>query len=239
MMRNLLTLSLLALSIPGATFAASEVEPLRYIAIQEGGRQKPLDTFARETARRVVGAKPFGFESVSSLEPTEWVLSMLATPDRWREAPIVKVTHAGLREAAGLPQDKDHYTFNELVNNEGFLGAVKDVHAKLRQDQKIDPVERELADLYDTLSVMSGIMSGEALRVIPHSDDPKATWYTIADLTKPEVPQGQRVRALLASLVSSYAAGDGPGVQTAAAGLASRLRGIAPADLPVRGGPGP
>jgi len=233
MMRNLLTLSLLALSLPGAALASSEVEPLRHIAIQEGGREKPLDTFARETARRVVGAKPFGFESVRSLEPTEWVLSMLATPDRWREEPIVKVTHAGLREAAGLPQDKDHYTFNELVGNEGFLSAVKDVHAKLRQDQKIDPVERELADLYDTLSVMSGIMSGEALRVIPHSEDPKATWYTVAELsTKPEVPQGQRVRALLASLVSSYAAGDGPGVETASAGLASRLRGIAPGIYP-------
>jgi len=119
------------------------------------------------------------------------------------------------------------------VGNEGFLSAVKDVHAKLRQDQKIDPVERELADLYDTLSVMSGIMSGEALRIIPHSEDPKATWYTVAELsTKPEVPQGQRVRALLASLVSSYAAGDGPGVETASAGLASRLRGIAPGIYP-------
>ena len=29
---------------------------------------------------------------------------------------------------------------------------------------------------------MSGIMSGEALRIIPHPDDPKATWYSIADL---------------------------------------------------------
>jgi len=82
MMRNLLTLSLLALSLPGAALASSEVEPLRHIAIQEGGREKPLDTFARETARRVVGAKPFGFESVRSLEPTEWVLSMLSSPDR-------------------------------------------------------------------------------------------------------------------------------------------------------------
>ena len=179
-----------------------------------------------------MGAKPFGFESVSRLEPTEWVLAMLATPDRWREEPIVKVTHAGLREAAGLPQDKDRYTFNELVNHEGFLDAVQEVHAKLRQDESIDPVERELADLYDTLSVMSGIMSGEALRIIPHSDDPKATWFTIADLTKPEVPQVQRVRALLTALVSAYAAGDRPGVQTASAGLASRLASIAPAVYP-------
>jgi len=226
MKRTLLTLSLLALSLPAQTIEGSDVEPLRLVAIQDGGRLKPLDTFARETARRVVGAKPFGFESVSRLDPTEWVLAMLADPERWREEPIVRVTHAGLRDAADLPSDKDRYSFNELVGHQAFLDAVKDVHAKLRQDEKIDPVERELSDLYDTLSVMSGIMSGEALRIIPNPQDPRATWYSIADLNEPEVPQATRVRALLTALISAYTAGDGAGVQTAAAGLASRLEEI-------------
>ncbi|MCG6922036.1 MAG: hypothetical protein LJF15_13285, partial [Acidobacteria bacterium] len=129
MTRNLLTLSLLALSLPATLLAGSEVAPLREIAIQTGGRTKPLDTFARETARRVMGAKPFGLEGVQGLEPTEWVLAMLATPERWRGEPIVKVTHAGLRKAAGLPDDQDHYSFEELVSHEGFLAATEKVHA--------------------------------------------------------------------------------------------------------------
>jgi ABC-type transport system involved in cytochrome c biogenesis permease subunit len=233
MTRSLLTLSLLALSLPSPLQAGSEVAPLREIAIQSGGRTKPLDTFARETARRVTGAKPFGFQSVAGLEPTEWVLSMLAAPDRWRTEPIVKVTHAGLREAAGLPEDKDHYSFEELVSHQGFMGAVEKVHGKLRADEDLDPVESELANLYDTLSVMNGIMTGEALRLIPHPDDPRATWYSLADLNDPQVPQAQRIRALVSSLVTAYAAGDGPGVETASAGLASRLASIAPAVYPA------
>jgi cytochrome c-type biogenesis protein CcsB len=233
MMRSLLIPSLLALSLPGLLLAGTEVAPLRGIAIQTGGRTKPLDTFARETARRVTGAKPFGFERVGGLEPTEWVLSMIATPERWRGESIVKVTHAGLRNAAGLPDDKDRYSFDELVSHEGFLGATEKVHAKLRQDEDIDPVERELADLYDTLSIMSGMMSGEALRIVPHPDDPKATWYSIADLNNPQFPQGPRIRALVGALVSAYTAGDLPGVETASAGLASRLAAIAPAVYPA------
>ena len=232
-MRSLLTLSLLALSLPSPLLAGPEVAPLRGIAIQSGGRTKPLDTFARETARRVTGAKPFGFESVEKLEPTEWVLSMVASPDRWRGEPIIKVTHAGLRSAAGLPEDKDHYSFQELVSHEGFMGAVENVHAKLRAEEELDPVEGELANLYDTLSVMNGIMSGEALRIIPHPNDPKATWYSIADLSNPQVPQAQRIRALMSSLVTAYAAGDRPGVQTASAGLASRLAAVAPQVYPA------
>jgi cytochrome c-type biogenesis protein CcsB len=233
MMRSLLILSLLALSLPSSVLAGSAVEPLRGIAIQAGGRTKPLDTFARETARRVTGAKPFGFQTVQSLEPTEWLLAMVANPDRWRTAPIVKVTHAGLREAAGLPEGQDHFSFDELVSHQGFMSAVDEVHGKLRANEDLDPVESELANLYDTLSVMSGIMSGEALRIIPHPDDPRATWYSIADLNDPQVPQGPRIRALVSSLITAYSAGDLPGVRTAAAGLASRLASIAPELYPA------
>ncbi len=233
MKRILLALSLLALSLPGPLLAGSEFEPLRGIAIQAGGRTKPLDTFARETARRVGGAKPFGFEGIKGLEPTEWLLAMIAAPDRWRNEPIVKVTHAGLRNAAGLPEDKDHYSFDELVSHEGLMSATEKVHAKLREDEEIDPVEREIADLYDILSTMSGVMSGEALRIIPHPEDPKATWYSIADLDDPRVPQAQRVRALVGALVSAYVVGDRPGVRIAGAGLASRLAAIAPVLYPT------
>ena len=102
MKRSLLTLSLLALSAP--VFAGGpELQPLREIAIQDGGRTKPLDSFARELARRVQGARAFGFETIAGLEPTEWLLATLAAPERWKAEPIVKVTHAGLRQAAGLP----------------------------------------------------------------------------------------------------------------------------------------
>jgi hypothetical protein len=134
MIRSLLVPSLLALSLPGPLLAGTEIAPLRGIAIQAGGRTKPLDTFARETARRVVGAKPFGFEGIQGLEPTEWVLSMIAAPERWRGESIVKVTHAGLRSAAGLPDDRDRFSFDELGPHQGFMGAVEKVHAKLRAD---------------------------------------------------------------------------------------------------------
>jgi cytochrome c-type biogenesis protein CcsB len=233
MIRSLLIPSLLALSLPAPLLAGPEVAPLRGIAIQTGGRTKPLDTFARETARRVAGARPFGFEGIQGLEPTEWVLSMIAAPERWRGESIVKVTHAGLRSAAGLPDEKDRYSFDELVSHQGFMGAVEKVHAKLRADEDIDPVEGELANLYDTLSLMNGMMSGEALRIIPHPDDPKATWYSIADLNNPQVPQGSRIRALVGALVSAYTDGDLPGVETASAGLASRLAALAPTVYPA------
>jgi ABC-type transport system involved in cytochrome c biogenesis permease subunit len=236
MKRSLLTLSLLALSAP--VFAGGpELQPLREIAIQDGGRIKPLDSFARELAKRVQGARAFGFETIAGLEPTEWLLATLAAPERWKAEPIVKVTHAGLRQAAGLPADKDRYSFQELADHKGLQDALARVREKLDRNEDPDPVEREVLDLYDTLITYQGVMSGESLHIVPHADDPKATWYSIADLATPQtaaVPQVQRVRALVSALVMAYRDGDKPGVQTAASALGRRLAELAPAVYPAR-----
>jgi len=234
MKRSLPILCLLALSVPGPLLASAALAPLRAVAIQEGGRVKPLDTFARETARRVTGARAFGAESVQKLEPTEWLVAMLASPEHWKEQPIIRVTHAGLREAAGLPEGRDHFSFAELAGDQGFTTAVDRVHQKLRRDESLDPVENELAGLYDTLSVMAGIMSGEALRIVPRPGDPKATWYSLADLDNPAVPQGSRIRSLVSALLVAYESGDEPGVTAASSALASRLSELAPEVYPAR-----
>jgi cytochrome c-type biogenesis protein CcsB len=231
-MRALLTLSLLALSLPLTAFAGDELQPLREIAIQDGGRIKPLDTFARELARRVEGARPFGLESVKGLEPTEWVLAMLTDPNRWAKEEVIKVTHAGVRQAAGLPEGKNLFSLEELRAHAGLRQAIDRVDAKMKRDEDLDPVDRALLQLAETLSVMSGVLSGDALRIIPHPDDPKATWYSVADLASANVPQVQRLAALVRSLVVAYDAGDKAGVGTAAAALGRRLAELAPSIYP-------
>jgi cytochrome c-type biogenesis protein CcsB len=235
MKRTLLILSLLAPSAP-ALAGGPELQPLGEIAIQEGGRTKPLDSFARELAKRVQGARAFGFESIAGLEPVEWVLSTLAAPDRWKAEPIVRVTHAGLRDVAGLARDRDRFSFQELADHKGLQEAVARVRAKVDRDEDLDPVDREVLDLYDTLLTYQGVMSGESLHLVPHPDDPKAAWYSLADLATPQaaaVPQVQRVRALVSALVTAYQEGDRPGVATAASALGRRLAELAPGIYPA------
>jgi ABC-type transport system involved in cytochrome c biogenesis permease subunit len=226
-----------AVALPSPLRAGPELDPLRTIAIQDGGRLKPLDTFARETARRVSGAVPFtGGESVKGMDPVEWILAMLSDPHRWREEPIVKVSHAGLRAAAGLPpKENQRYSFTELTTHAGFLAAADKVHAKQRQDReaKLDPVEREIATLYDTLGVMAGIFSGESLRIVPHPSDKNATWFSLADLDQVEQAPIQRIRTLTAALVTAYQSGDKANVSAAASALGRRLAELAPAVYPA------
>ena len=224
------------LVLPSPLRAGPELDPLRTIAIQDGGRLKPFDTFARETARRVSGAVPFtGGESVKHLDPTEWVLAMLADPNKWRQELIVKVSHAGLRDAAGLPARSDNrYSFAELTSHAGFLAAADKVHEKMRKDREahLDPVEREISNLYDTLSVMAGIFSGESLRIVPHPTDKNASWFSLADLDASDQAPIQRIKTLTSALVTAYQSGDKASVAASGAALARRLAELGPAVYP-------
>jgi cytochrome c-type biogenesis protein CcsB len=231
---------ILLLARPGAGWTGTdlELEPLRTLAVQDGGRLKPLDTFARETARRVAGAKAFtGGESVEGLDPVEWIVAMVAEPDRWRAEPIVRVTHAGLRDALALPQGKDRYSFDELVGHERFLQSVGAIQERLRADRpaKPDPVEQEALELYETLSTMAGIFGGEAIRLVPRPGDAKAAWLSVADLGRTADPALDPVRSLVAAVVSAYRAGDRHELASSSLALGRRLREVAPDLYPTAG----
>jgi cytochrome c-type biogenesis protein CcsB len=205
--------------------AANPVEALRTVAVQDGGRVKPLDTFARESARRITGGRAFGAESVRGLEPVEWVVAMMADPERWKDAPIVRVSHAGLRSAVGLSPTRDRYSFRELATHEPFLKAADAVRAKEESDSeaRLDPVEREVADLYGNLALMSEIFTGEALHVLPEPGDASAAWTSWAHAAHGDGAETRRVGLLTTALASAYAAGDTGEVATAASALRARL----------------
>jgi len=215
----------MAWSVPVAQAAATPVDALRTLAVQDGGRVKPLDTFARESARRITGGRAFGAESVRGLEPVEWIVAMMADPERWKDAPIVRVSHAGLRSTVGLSPTRDRYSFRELATHEPFLKAADAARAKEEGDSeaRLDPVEREVADLYGNLALMSEIFTGEALHVVPEAGEAGAAWSSWAHAMHGEGTETRRVGLLARALLTAYAAGDRREAGTAAAALHARL----------------
>jgi ABC-type transport system involved in cytochrome c biogenesis permease subunit len=232
-----LVLSLLVLALPKPLLAGPDpLEPLRSLAIQDGGRIKPFDTYARETARRVTGAKPFGFQRVLGLDPVEWVLSMMADPERWRHEPkLIRVTHVGLREAADLPADKDRYSWDELAKHPGLAAAMEKVHAKVREDReaKLDPIEREVSGLEDTLGILDSVFTLSGIRVVPHPTDPRGTWFSLRDLDEADAAPIVTIRTLRDAMLRFAKDGDREHLGPAASALSKRLASMAPDTYPA------
>jgi ABC-type transport system involved in cytochrome c biogenesis permease subunit len=204
--------------------AETWLAPVRALPVQDGGRVKPFDTFARETARRISGARAFGAENIRGLEPAEWLLGMMAAPERWRAEPIVRVSHAELRQAVGLPGERDRYSFAELASHEPLLKAAEAAQEKARADEDavLTPLERESLDLYANLVLMQEVFEGSALRVVPGADE-HAEWTSFAAVLASSDPSLKAAAGEARLLLDRHAAGDRAGTAAAARGLAREL----------------
>lgn len=209
---------LLLLLLPFPLHAGPELDALRTVAVQDDGRVKPLDTFAREAARRVTGARAFGGETVAGVDPVRWVVSLSAEPDRWKQERIVRVPHAALRRALGLSPERDRFSFLEIVELPAFGAAVERIQGRLAMDSNaaLDPVDRETLDLYDALGLMAGIISGEAVKVVPAPGN--APWASLAETGD------ARVQSLWGAVAAAAVKDDPAALAAAARPLAEELR---------------
>src|SRR5687767_15052133 len=152
--------------LSGAAAAADDTfEALRRMPVQDDGRVKPLDTFARETARRVTGARAFGAESVAGLDPVEWIVAVWASPEAWRQQRIVRVADAAFRAHVGLPGDRERFSFEEVVGNERFMAAAEDARGRQESRAALSGEDEKALRLYGDLSLMAAVLAGDAPKV--------------------------------------------------------------------------
>ena len=94
------------------------VELFESLPIQEGGRIKPLHTFASFTLLRLNGKRSVEVADGERLTAVEWLLDTLFWPDAAVDYPSFLVQNAEVVEAAGIPLGKkkkrDHWSFEEL-----------------------------------------------------------------------------------------------------------------------------
>src|SRR6185295_8849552 len=92
---------------------------------------------------------------------------------------------------------------------------------KARLDVPLTPQEQEIATLHENLTLLSGLLSGEALRIVPVASGENGAWLSVAELGeagRSDLLRGSREAT--GGLVSAYARGDRPALPA----LAERLR---------------
>jgi ABC-type transport system involved in cytochrome c biogenesis permease subunit len=149
--RPAMTTAVLACAMLAGTASASAAAPdattfdweaWRALPVQDGGREKPLDTLARETFRTISKRATFtDLQTHEPLDPVGLYLALLFTgscwdrptsahatagasacpgqpagrqPDAWDREPLLLVDSSALRTALGLPADQKYISFLDL-----------------------------------------------------------------------------------------------------------------------------
>jgi cytochrome c-type biogenesis protein CcsB len=179
---------------------------LSLIPIQDGGRVKPLDTFARETVRSITGHETFEGRSAMDL-----VWDWLSHPMGWEARDFILVENPDLRALLGVSKDQKRVSPHLLQGQEGFMELAKNSYVKQQKKITLNSMEQESLEVLTRLQRLEDLESGDSLRVIPIPDPQTQRWASLGDLQRAHFKDGQKmpdstkeVLLTFAGLLQSY-----------------------------------
>ncbi len=214
-----------------------DFKTLALIPIQENGRVKPLNTFARESVRFVTG-----HESLDGQNALGTVLDWATHPQAWDNKDFILIENLGLRSLLGVPNNQSRVSPQFLVNHEGFIAYAKSSYAKQEKKITLNPMEKEALAVFGRLQRYEDIRSGAALALIPVADPKTQKWGTMGDLNrayhtnKAAMPEAALdVLESFAGVLSAYDQGDAAKFETQSQNLSQILAQIGGKDYPASG----
>jgi cytochrome c-type biogenesis protein CcsB len=194
----------------------------RHLPVLDGGRYKPLDTLAWEALRLVANrASARDPETQDRLKPTPLYVAMLLewqgwqspmdphalaaalshenyfehhAPDKWDNAPIIRLDSQDLRRALGFEQDPETAETPKYVSpvrlgkatftdpESGKKTPFLEWAAALHGDDDLSAMEENGREAAGRLAYYRLHRMGLRLNVIPISDDEEHPWLSVAEL---------------------------------------------------------
>src|SRR5438876_9671895 len=152
---------------PIANNRALDFKQWGLVAIQDGGRRKPVDTFAKETLIRITGRSTYTEKDGRKWQPNDVVLSALLETHDWKNVPMVLVSFGKLKEQLGLDKTQRRFSFVQLAGSAELQRLVSEAQALKRAEKPLDRVQQEGLGGSDRLTLFARVMDGRALVIVP------------------------------------------------------------------------
>src|SRR5437870_9627370 len=152
-----------ASGVPAANTGNLDSKQWGLLAIQDGGRRKPMDTFAKETLIRITGRSTHADKTGKKWRPNDFVLSALVEPHDWKNEPMVLISSGQLTEQLGLDKTQRRFSFSELTGSAGLQRLVTEAQALKRAEKPLTRVQQEALSVSDRLTLLVHIMDGSAI----------------------------------------------------------------------------
>lgn len=224
---------------PQSFYERVDLSPLDEVTIWQDGRLKSFESFARETMNWISGPRKPG-----GLEPRIAMMDIMLRPQVWLDQDLyyvknklvrVEVARA-LRDSTSRPVSASEERLERFLDRglapRAFL-THPDVRAMLgRMRTDVMRFAKPVQAIDTALMVANPEIIRDELLLVPPAGDGamKKPWLRIGAVAA-EDPTSP-VAVAWADLQAAWLAGDAPGVHTAAATLASTLRGVNPEVYP-------
>ncbi len=205
------------------------------LAIQDGGRRKPIDTFARETFIRITGRSTYTDKAGRKWQPNDFVLSALLDTRDWKNEPMILISSGQLIEQLGLDKAQRRFSFAQLTGSAELQRIASEARALKRAERPLDRVQQEALSVNDRLTLLANVMSGNALLIVPSPQKETDAWMAPdpgAVAGYYNETQFAPAFAELAKMMRAYTQADAFNFGIAARQLQDNLRALSPSIYP-------
>ncbi len=128
------------------------VDLVEALPVQDGGRIKPLSTYAGFTMLGLHGARSMKVEGEGGeeykLTPTEWMMDTIFRPDLAVNLPTFRVDNSKVLEAIDVEEKgrRDRYSYNEIEPGRDKLIELAKSYEPIAKKER-DPVQQQTIDL--------------------------------------------------------------------------------------------
>lgn len=206
------------------------------LAIQDGGRRKPIDTFATETLIRITARSTYKDKAGRTWRPKDFILSALLDTHDWRNEAMVLVSLGELKEQLGLEKTQRRFSFSQLTALPELNRLAGEAHALRKAEKPLSRLQQEVMSVSDRLGLFARVMDGSALLIVPASNNETDAWVVPPDFPKYySAAQFERVQPQLQTLAGAYIQGDPFQFSRASNRLRENLRTLSPTIYPKQG----
>ena len=218
--------------MPAADSSSLEFKQFGLLAIQDGGRRKPVDTFARETLIKLTGRSTYT-SGAKTWQGNDFILSLLLDTHDWKSEPMILVSLGELKEKLALPEQQRRFSFAQLSALPELNALAGEAHALRKAEKPLSRLQSEVMSVTERLALFSHIMDGSAFLLVPAPEKTTDAWIVPPAFAQfYNETQFASVQTQLQTLANAYVRGDGFAFSRAANELRDGLRGLSPKIYP-------
>lgn len=166
-----------AFAAPETDLSGFDWELAGRIAVQAGGRVKPLDTFARELVAQITGKTRFRDQ-----HPVETYFRWMSDGEEWSKQELIYLPKGDLRSRLGLNDHKgSRFSLVELQNASGLMDVAMEAQKRQEAGEKLTFTQSKANDLINRMQILSTVFSHETPLYVPvNGGDPQSTWLSMS-----------------------------------------------------------
>ena len=146
----------------------------------EGGRMKPVNTFASELLRKVSKK-----DTYQDFDANQVLVSLITNPRSWYFVPFIyiKKDNTKLRDLIGIPHDQKYARFSDLFTERGEYKLTEEV-AKAHKKKIKNKYEESILNVDGRANLLFGALDGRIYKFFPLENDANNKWYAFPDVAR-------------------------------------------------------